>query len=376
MTLQLYDVLMLLTMLQLAIFAVVLVFSRTGKTLAGKLLGFFFLSLALNMAGVFLYQHHHDLPAVVYHFLYLGIPFAFAYAPLFYLYAGAVIGNDYRFTRVRWLNFIPTLILLIYILAGYTFRPLAEKQEIVNTSGLGIYSRRFELTVLVQIQVMFYFLLFAFNLSVRRKKHHREGISREPSFQGWLLTIVAAVAFLWLIDLYRFFADRMIRNPRFHPEIILYGGFMVFCYYFLYRALAAGGIDLIAGLKTLGRGVSSLSATRKEQYTAQLKEVMEKKNLYLNPDLNLELLSRESGIPRRSLSEVIKSCMEQNFNDFVNTYRIREAKKMLSDPECSGKTILEILYACGFNSKSVFNQVFKKSTGLTPTQFRKVFNKS
>jgi len=56
----------------------------------------------------------------------------------------------------------------------------------------------------------------------------------------------------------------------------------------------------------------------------------------------------------------------------VNSYRIEEAKKFFSDPVNRKKTVLEILYEVGFNSKSVFNNAFKKHTGITPTQFRKI----
>ena len=57
--------------------------------------------------------------------------------------------------------------------------------------------------------------------------------------------------------------------------------------------------------------------------------------------------------------------------DFVNEFRIKEAKSILKDPSKKEFTVLEILYEVGFNSKSSFNTAFKKHTGLTPTQFRK-----
>jgi hypothetical protein len=56
---------------------------------------------------------------------------------------------------------------------------------------------------------------------------------------------------------------------------------------------------------------------------------------------------------------------------FVSDHRIHEAKKMLSDPLNNDKTILNILYDAGFNSKSSFNDLFKKKTGMTPSEFRK-----
>ncbi|MBN1397426.1 MAG: AraC family transcriptional regulator, partial [Bacteroidetes bacterium] len=74
----------------------------------------------------------------------------------------------------------------------------------------------------------------------------------------------------------------------------------------------------------------------------------------------------------RALSEIINNSLNQNFYDFINSYRIKESKLMLEDKENKRKTVLEILYAVGYNSKSSFNVAFKKHTGMTPSQFKKM----
>jgi AraC-like DNA-binding protein len=69
------------------------------------------------------------------------------------------------------------------------------------------------------------------------------------------------------------------------------------------------------------------------------------------------------------LSEVINGIGTQSFYEFVNYYRIEAAKKALSvEPQIQ---ILNIAFASGFNSKSTFNQLFKKSHRLHPGAFRK-----
>jgi AraC-like DNA-binding protein len=71
------------------------------------------------------------------------------------------------------------------------------------------------------------------------------------------------------------------------------------------------------------------------------------------------------------VSQIINSEFGKNFYDFVNYYRVEECKKMLADNSYSSKTILEIAYECGFNSKSVFNNSFKKLTGKTPSDYKR-----
>ena len=62
--------------------------------------------------------------------------------------------------------------------------------------------------------------------------------------------------------------------------------------------------------------------------------------------------------------------MNKNFYDLINGYGIEEAKRLLLNPRNRNYTILSIGFEAGFNSKTTFNPVFKKFTGLTPTEFR------
>ncbi|MBN1272090.1 MAG: AraC family transcriptional regulator [Candidatus Aminicenantes bacterium] len=65
-------------------------------------------------------------------------------------------------------------------------------------------------------------------------------------------------------------------------------------------------------------------------------------------------------------------CLGVNFFDFVNKYRVEEAKKLFLDVSNNSRSILEQLFDAGFNSKSVFNRVFKKYTGMTPSEFKRI----
>lgn len=63
--------------------------------------------------------------------------------------------------------------------------------------------------------------------------------------------------------------------------------------------------------------------------------------------------------------------MNCNFIDFVNNYRIEEAKKMFSKDTSKQHTMLSITYKKGFNSKSIFYSAFEKHVKTTPSGFRK-----
>jgi putative ABC transport system permease protein len=71
---------------------------------------------------------------------------------------------------------------------------------------------------------------------------------------------------------------------------------------------------------------------------------------------------------------VLNDLENKNFNQFVNEYRVREVISFFSKEEYKHFPVLRIAFEAGFNSKSTFNEVFKKMTGKNPNQFRKEAN--
>jgi ligand-binding sensor domain-containing protein/AraC-like DNA-binding protein len=116
---------------------------------------------------------------------------------------------------------------------------------------------------------------------------------------------------------------------------------------------------------------SALLPETVEQVLPRLLQLMEKEKVYLKADLNLKSLAQRLNVHYNYLSQIINEQLHQGFNDFINSYRIEEAKKKLLDPAEDNKTILDIAYDTGFYSKSVFNTAFKKFTGMTPSEFKK-----
>jgi AraC-like DNA-binding protein len=90
---------------------------------------------------------------------------------------------------------------------------------------------------------------------------------------------------------------------------------------------------------------------------------------YLEDQLTLQKLAKGINLPEKQLSQLINQHIGKHFFDYINEFRIEEAKKLLT--EQSELTVLEILYQIGFNSKSSFYTAFKKETGQTPIAYRK-----
>lgn len=112
---------------------------------------------------------------------------------------------------------------------------------------------------------------------------------------------------------------------------------------------------------------SNLTREDGEAYLQILQEVMQSVKPYKNDTISITELARITNIPPRYLSQIINQYVGKSFFDFVNSYRVAEAKIQLQDPEIR---ISEVMYDIGFSSRSSFNMAFKKITGQTPSQYR------
>ncbi len=94
------------------------------------------------------------------------------------------------------------------------------------------------------------------------------------------------------------------------------------------------------------------------------------KKLFLESHINLDRFSEQIGLRARDVSAIINAHYQSNFFEFINGYRIEEAKRLLLADESKDDTILDIIYKSGFNSQSAFHRFFKRIVGTTPSEFR------
>ncbi len=105
-------------------------------------------------------------------------------------------------------------------------------------------------------------------------------------------------------------------------------------------------------------------------YFERLLTYVETQKAYLDKECSLQSLANGAEIPQHHLSNILNNRLNKNFFDFINEYRVEEAKKMLSDRGNKQLTIEAIGFECGFGSKTSFNKAFKKYTNQTPSEYR------
>jgi AraC-like DNA-binding protein len=115
---------------------------------------------------------------------------------------------------------------------------------------------------------------------------------------------------------------------------------------------------------------SALSSDQAQRIAEKINATMEQEQLHLDSSLSLHKLARHVAISPNYISQTLNETMGTNFFDFVNRWRIETAKPKIIDNK---ETVLNVALDVGFNARSSFYKAFKKETGKTPTEFRKLY---
>ncbi len=114
-----------------------------------------------------------------------------------------------------------------------------------------------------------------------------------------------------------------------------------------------------------------LSEEEIQSFSLALEDLMKKQKVYVDAQMSLRSLADQVELHPNKLSWLINNKLGKGFNEYVNDYRLKDFQNRALDPENSHLTLLGLAYDSGFNSKSVFNDFFKKKTGMTPKAWLK-----
>lgn len=168
---------------------------------------------------------------------------------------------------------------------------------------------------------------------------------------------------------YVLFNQLFIRNPR--SEYIIATGLTVIIYYTTYH-LIRNSYLIHSSFFSIKYEKSSLSESLKENIKSRLIDHLKNSKPFLSNMFSLKQLSKNISASPNHVSQIINEDFKQSYFEFIANYRIQEAKKYLSDPNYKNKNIEEISFLVGYNSKTAFNKAFKKITGKTPLEYRKL----
>lgn len=213
------------------------------------------------------------------------------------------------------------------------------------------WSRKWFVQFGIAVLSLVIYSVFSFTKIFRILHNHRSKLIRR-----WIIGIL----FFFMAEGILFITFFIVRYPFMKVEAILYS---LVIYFFVFSELRWKVVQRVHRMAFGENGTD-------DKLHKRLIQVMEEERLYLSPNLTLTELAKSIGTTPHKLSHYLNVQFGRNFNDFVNFYRIEEAKRRLLDPINQNKTIASIAYDCGFNSLSVFNPAFKKFTGKSPSKFQ------
>jgi AraC-like DNA-binding protein len=133
-------------------------------------------------------------------------------------------------------------------------------------------------------------------------------------------------------------------------------------------------ITQLGELKSRSVHASTLSKISEEKFDeikADLLKLMNEEKPWMNSSLRQAEVAAASGRSVHEISQLLNVQMKQNFQDFVNSYRVEEVKARIQRGETHKYTLTAIALQSGFSAKSSFQRAFKKATGLTPSDYLK-----
>ncbi len=363
-------ILLIFSILQFTITGVILLLSKEGNNQSNRFLSFFLLAKAFCFS--FEIAGKMSATGVVFGYFTLNsLSFDLLLGPLLYFYVKKSTFNEIKYDKYFLLNFLPFILLLSGNNINFLIQLLLPGQSGNIFSIISVYSFFRLAEILVYSHFVIYSLLSLKLLSEYKNYLTGNFSQAHLSLLKWLKMLVGGFIFIWVMNIANIFLglNREQREVVFFITIL---GIFLFANVIVIFALRKPEIFQNKILPVKKKYEKTLlSDSEREEYLTRLLRLMNEEKMYLSNTLSLSDLAEKMKVQTHIVSQVINSEFGKNFYDFINSYRVEECKKLFSKDSNNTKTILEIAFECGFNSKSVFNDSFKKITGETPTAFRK-----
>jgi len=359
----------LLAAVQGILLTIVLLTRKQNHT-ANKILAVatFFLSIDLMFAVYYAKGLYRGYP----HVMGISYPFPLLYGPLFYLYVKLVSKKAVQFRTFDLLHFLPAVTVYILCIPVYLYSS-EQKIEFLDNMINGIHSPMFAVfDIFVPIQGMFYALITIKIVKEYDKKIRNAFSNIDLINLNWLKYVAFAGFVIWTIVALLYFVR--IFTPTFNESIQI--SLSILIYSIGYKGLKQPEIflnpsaDVFEPARSEKYKRSGLSDELAGEIGKKLKDFMASEKPYLDNDLSMQKLADQMNVSNHNLSEVINSRLNLSYYDFINSHRVEEFKRRIAEPANDLYNLLSIAFDSGFKSKGSFNSIFKKNTGMTPSEYK------
>jgi AraC-like DNA-binding protein len=367
-SLDLLAVLNLLGAAQGLFLSVMLLGVKGGNKVANRILATLVATIALFVTGAVVRTTHYEI--VFPHLSRIHDPLPFLAVPLIFLYVRTLTSKTPSFPKRECLHFVPFILCCAYLLPYFLQSREAKLAYLLSEySYPSLGSWYYVRSALIILQAGLYLTLTVLTILAFVKGSRRQASSADKAVLFQIRFFVTGFLVIFAGGVLRYLIDHTAKTNLLVPL-----GASVFIYALGYVSFRNPQVLARADEPPTRKYESStLTPETSERYLKRLLQSMNEEKLYLDAELTIAKLAERLSIPSPHLSQTINERLNQNFVDFINTYRVEEAKRKLVDPRKRHYSVLAIAEEAGFNSKSSFNSVFKKHARMTPSEFRKAF---
>lgn len=360
----------------------ILLLLKRHKKLADHLLS---LTLMLMFVIIMLFNYRYELLATHLPLCLHSFTLAYLALPVFYQYIRTSTKRECDGSwRKTWPHFMPFLMVVGLMSYFYLPMPWAQQAELLTTIHTGSGPLWFQLVYFGLFLGMFPLYLW---LCLRELQQHEHYVLtcfsyKEDVSLNWLNRFVWALAIVWLgFIVFEVVGGRIYTAPM--AELGMYLAFLVFVGSISYLGLYGLRQQTIfidpVPAPTQPRIEPQPQQTEKERdpvpaqerkaALAHLQHIMRQHKPHRQPRLTISELAELCDMPPHQLSRLLNEELGQHFFDFINQYRVQTFQGLVTEPQNESYTLLALAYDAGFNSKSTFNAIFKKTTGMTPSAY-------
>ncbi|MDQ2078134.1 AraC family transcriptional regulator [Marinimicrobium sp. ABcell2] len=373
-----HDVVLLMTAYQCILFAILLFTLRNEFWLRNTLLALFLLqhaAIPLDILINFGAEFRNIALSISPNLFYV---FDYGYwleGPLLLWYTRSLIYKSYQLTWKDTLYLLPAAAYLIYQFFFYYSLDMDLKRALQEGYSLHIAPQYMNYVSLFREVFRTALGVLCLVELTRYRKHLKRNYSDiEKLDLSWLTLLVTGFLLIraWSVLVVFFVMLAIMYGVQVNFEIMgLLGNYTTFVLISVLIFFSLRHSSICEGMDQRYNDSECAEEPPKiqPQQAARLTRAMEEEKLYLTP-LTLDRLAEHLSLNPRTVSTIINRHFHCNFFEFVNSYRVEEAKRLLA---CEGndKSVLNIMYDVGFNSKATFNTLFKRKVGMTPTDYRK-----
>lgn len=368
-----HDVILFMTVAECILLIVFQAILPAKNRVANRLLGSFLLSIAISSACILVLWN--DNVTLFNLFDETLLPYFLVVAqllkgPMLLFYVKALTEDAFRFNRSHLLHIIPGLVAVLWLLAFQLDSSDLRFKTIGQTEAEGRIANL--VWHFIKITPLFYALA-----AVNRVRLYRIGLQNQysnfsPTEPSWLNMLSLGFLFIWSFSiLVHIIANTVALGA---PQISDFFGITEnYIIFILINALFINSVVHTHKLLTTAPETTKEKIDEKLTDSAiqKVQQGMEVQKLFLKQNLNIDEFSKRINLPVKEVSAVINKHYGTNFFEFMNSYRVEEAKRLLSDAQHANMTVMDVLLRAGFNSKSAFHRFFNRLVGMSPTEFRK-----